>query len=146
MYFRFAGGHLTVAGIGSAAGVLLGGVLTSSFGWPAVFYVNVPIGLIVIATIPFLVSKDTAGGTRKLGYAGCHYGYSRNRNPCCSALPDRARRLDITCNLRIGRFFIGISYCIHHYRKRCLALKKVPPCQRNYDIMTSLFVKSRTIL
>ncbi|MBW7453627.1 MFS transporter, partial [Paenibacillus sepulcri] len=48
-----------VAGIGSAAGVLLGGVLTSAFGWEAVFYVNVPVGLLVIAAIPFLIAKDS---------------------------------------------------------------------------------------
>lgn len=50
-----------VAGIGSAAGVLLGGVLTSSFGWPSVFYVNVPVGLLVIVATPFLIAKDKPG-------------------------------------------------------------------------------------
>ncbi|MNO28547.1 Multidrug resistance protein stp [compost metagenome] len=48
-----------VAGIGSAAGVLLGGVLTASFGWPSVFYVNVPVGVLVLMAVPFLVAKDT---------------------------------------------------------------------------------------
>ncbi|TFE25537.1 DHA2 family efflux MFS transporter permease subunit [Cohnella luojiensis] len=50
-----------VAGIGSAAGVLLGGVLTSAFGWSSVFFVNVPVGILVIAAIPVLVAKDTLG-------------------------------------------------------------------------------------
>jgi MFS family permease len=45
-----------VAGIGSAAGVLLGGVLTSSFGWSSVFYVNVPVSILVIAAVPFLIA------------------------------------------------------------------------------------------
>lgn len=49
-----------VAGIGSAAGVLLGGLLTSSFGWPAVFFVNVPVGILVIIAIPALVRRDSA--------------------------------------------------------------------------------------
>lgn len=48
-----------VAGIGSAAGVLLGGILTSSFGWPAVFFVNVPVGILVIIVIPSLVRRDS---------------------------------------------------------------------------------------
>lgn len=48
----------TVAGIGSAAGVLLGGILTSIFGWSAVFFVNVPVGVLVILVIPILVTKD----------------------------------------------------------------------------------------
>lgn len=47
-----------VAGIGAAAGVLLGGVLTSGFGWQSVFFVNVPVGLLVLAAIPLLVTRD----------------------------------------------------------------------------------------
>ncbi|MFF1571687.1 MFS transporter [Leifsonia sp. NPDC058292] len=47
-----------VAGIGSAAGVLLGGVLTAVFGWQAVFFVNVPVGAIVLVAIPALVARD----------------------------------------------------------------------------------------
>ncbi|MBF4461763.1 MULTISPECIES: MFS transporter [unclassified Rathayibacter] len=59
-----------VAGIGSAAGVLLGGVLTSALGWQSVFFVNVPIGLLVLASVPFLVTRDTVGATSKLDMAG----------------------------------------------------------------------------
>ena len=33
-----------IAGSGAAAGTLLGGVLTSAFGWQWIFFVNVPIG------------------------------------------------------------------------------------------------------
>ncbi|WP_051250390.1 MFS transporter [Paenibacillus harenae] len=59
-----------VAGIGSAAGVLLGGVLTSSFGWPSVFFVNVPVGILVIAALPALVSKDEAAVKVKMDLPG----------------------------------------------------------------------------
>ncbi|WP_372632172.1 DHA2 family efflux MFS transporter permease subunit [Cohnella sp.] len=59
-----------VAGIGSAAGVLLGGVLTSAFGWPSVFYVNVPVGLLVLAVIPFLVPRDRPGRRESLDMTG----------------------------------------------------------------------------
>ena len=59
-----------VAGIGSAAGVLLGGVLTSSFGWQSVFFVNVPVGVIVIVAIPFLISRDIPGLSAKLDVPG----------------------------------------------------------------------------
>lgn len=59
-----------VAGIGSAAGVLLGGVLTAALGWQSVFFVNVPIGLLVIATIPFLITRDTPGARSKLDMPG----------------------------------------------------------------------------
>lgn len=59
-----------VAGAGSAAGVLLGGVLTASFGWPAVFYVNVPIGAAVLIALPFLVGRDTQSSQARLDIAG----------------------------------------------------------------------------
>lgn len=47
-----------VAGIGSAAGVLLGGVLTAALGWQAVFFVNVPVGAIVLIAVPLLITRD----------------------------------------------------------------------------------------
>src|SRR5690625_3356476 len=38
----------TIGGAGYALGLLLGGLLTSTVGWRWVFYVNLPIGLLVI--------------------------------------------------------------------------------------------------
>jgi EmrB/QacA subfamily drug resistance transporter len=37
-----------MGGLGGSLGVLLGGVLTQAFSWPAIFLVNVPIGIAVI--------------------------------------------------------------------------------------------------
>ena len=34
-----------VTGLGSASGMILGGVITATMGWRAVFEINVPIGL-----------------------------------------------------------------------------------------------------
>ena len=59
-----------VAGIGSAAGVLLGGVLTAAIGWQAVFFVNVPIGILVVALIPSLITRDPASAPSRLDYPG----------------------------------------------------------------------------
>jgi EmrB/QacA subfamily drug resistance transporter len=59
-----------VAGIGSAAGVLLGGILTAAIGWQAVFYVNIPIGILVIALIPTLITRDPASTPSRLDYPG----------------------------------------------------------------------------
>jgi EmrB/QacA subfamily drug resistance transporter len=44
-----------MGGIGAALGALLGGVLTQTLGWPAIFIVNVPIGLFVLAIGPSLI-------------------------------------------------------------------------------------------
>jgi EmrB/QacA subfamily drug resistance transporter len=37
-----------MAGLGAASGALLGGILTQTLGWPAIFLINVPIGAAVI--------------------------------------------------------------------------------------------------
>jgi EmrB/QacA subfamily drug resistance transporter len=47
-----------VAGLGGAAGVLLGGILTSGLGWRWVLFVNVPIGLAALAAAPRLLTTD----------------------------------------------------------------------------------------
>ncbi|MFJ3306967.1 DHA2 family efflux MFS transporter permease subunit [Streptomyces sp. NPDC086549] len=46
-----------LGGTGSAAGVLLGGALTDGPGWQWVFYVNVPVGLVALATLPALLPR-----------------------------------------------------------------------------------------
>jgi EmrB/QacA subfamily drug resistance transporter len=49
-----------VAGSGGAAGVLLGGVLTSGLGWRWVLFVNVPIGVITALLAPRLIDESRA--------------------------------------------------------------------------------------
>jgi len=44
-----------LAGVGSALGVVLGGVLTSEAGWRWVFAINVPIGIALLIAIPLVV-------------------------------------------------------------------------------------------
>ena len=49
-----------VSGSGAAAGVLLGGLLTSSLDWSWIFFINVPVGLAVVALTPFLLRESRA--------------------------------------------------------------------------------------
>ena len=48
------------SGSGGAAGVLLGGALTSAFSWSWIFFINVPAGLAVLATVPFVLRESRA--------------------------------------------------------------------------------------
>lgn len=47
----------TVAGLGAVAGPVIGGVLVHLFGWPAVFYLSVVMGLAVLATFPYVTES-----------------------------------------------------------------------------------------
>ncbi len=49
-----------VSGSGAAAGVLLGGLLTSSLNWSWIFFINVPVGLGVVVLTPFLLRESRA--------------------------------------------------------------------------------------
>ncbi|HEX3909797.1 MAG TPA: MFS transporter [Solirubrobacteraceae bacterium] len=53
-----------MGGVGGSLGALLGGVLTQGLGWPAIFLVNVPIGLVVLALGPKLIPE----GRSELGH------------------------------------------------------------------------------
>jgi MFS family permease len=57
-------GGRAAQGLGAAVGVLLGGVLTSGAGWRWVFWVNVPIGLLVLLALARLVPPDRPAGIR----------------------------------------------------------------------------------
>jgi EmrB/QacA subfamily drug resistance transporter len=49
-----------VSGSGGAAGVLLGGALTSAFNWSWIFFINVPVGLLVLGLSPVLLRESRA--------------------------------------------------------------------------------------
>ena len=48
------------SGSGAAAGVLLGGVLTSYLSWSWIFFINVPVGVAAIALAPVLLRESRA--------------------------------------------------------------------------------------
>ena len=59
------------SGSGAAVGVLLGGLLTSYFGWSWIFFINVPVGLAAVAAAPLLLQESRAElGHRHFDLAG----------------------------------------------------------------------------
>ena len=61
-----------IGSTGIAAGVLLGGALTSALGWRAVFFINVPIGIAVIsgALRAIRAGQRNRGALRRLNIPG----------------------------------------------------------------------------
>ena len=75
----------SLGGVGFTAGVLIGGILTAGPGWRWVFFINVPVGLVLLATIRAVVPP--------------HH-------------PDRAARVDVlgavTVTAATGSFIYGM--------------------------------------
>jgi EmrB/QacA subfamily drug resistance transporter len=83
---RAFGVYAAMSGGGSAAGLLLGGILTTYLSWRWVFFVNVPIGIVVAAAAPRVLAEsprragkvDVAGAvTGTGGVALLVYGLSK---------------------------------------------------------------------
>src|SRR3954453_8317910 len=66
----------TVASMGIAAGVLFGGILTTVLDWRAVFFINVPVGAVVLVgvlrKVPAMPATGSAGarGFKRLDLSG----------------------------------------------------------------------------
>lgn len=68
---RALGIWAAASGSGAAAGVLLGGALTSALGWQWIFFVNVPVGALVLAVSPLLLRESRAEvRERRFDFAG----------------------------------------------------------------------------
>ena len=60
-----------LGGSGAAAGVLFGGILTKYLGWEWIFFVNVPVGVLVFALTPKFVPESRVDvGRRQFDAAG----------------------------------------------------------------------------
>ena len=78
------------SGSGGAVGVLLGGVLTSYLSWSWIFFVNLPVGVAVLAVTPWLIGESRAAlAHRHFDVAGAHLDHGR---PDGAGLRDHARR------------------------------------------------------
>lgn len=61
----------SVIGMSTASGPLIGGFLVENFGWPSIFYVNVPVGIVaVIMTLTFVNETPSYGQHERIDFAG----------------------------------------------------------------------------
>ncbi|MET0414500.1 MAG: MFS transporter [Actinoplanes sp.] len=67
---RALGAWAAVAAGGGAVGVLAGGVLTQSLGWRSIFYLNLPVGLLVGVAALLLIPAARPSGGRRLDVTG----------------------------------------------------------------------------
>ena len=71
-----------VGGSGAAAGVLLGGILTKYLGWEWIFFVNIPVGIVVLAlTTRFVRESRHEDAVHEYDVARCAVGDERARSP-----------------------------------------------------------------
>ena len=90
-----------VGSLGVAAGVLLGGALTTWASWQAIFWINVPIGVVALLVGRHIIAKDTAArpSVRDFDFPGAadrrrraghpHLRGQRHRDPRLVVGPDR---------------------------------------------------------
>src|SRR5215467_8618628 len=65
------GGFGAVSGAGGAIGVLAGGMLTTWLSWPWIFFVNLPVGALILAgALPLLPESRADLGHRRFDVAG----------------------------------------------------------------------------
>jgi EmrB/QacA subfamily drug resistance transporter len=59
-----------VGGVGAAAGLLIGGILTDTAGWEWIFFLNVPVGVAALASTPRLLSESRDARVKSFDAAG----------------------------------------------------------------------------
>jgi MFS family permease len=83
---RAIGIYSSVSGAGAAIGMIVGGLITSVASWRWALFINVPIGLAIIALVPLVVAEtarrpgrfDLVGAlTSTLGMTALVYGFVR---------------------------------------------------------------------
>src|SRR5438093_2170361 len=67
---RWMGLIMSVFGLGSIVGPLVGGFITDHFGWRWVFYVNLPLGLVALASLVILLPRLRGRGQVRIDWPG----------------------------------------------------------------------------
>ncbi len=67
---RWMGLIMSVFGLGSIVGPLVGGFITDHFGWRWVFYVNLPLGLVALGLLVFLLPRFGRRGMVRIDWPG----------------------------------------------------------------------------
>ena len=67
---RWMGLIMSVFGLGSIVGPLVGGFITDHFGWRWVFYVNLPLGVVALALLGTLLPRFSGRGRVRIDWVG----------------------------------------------------------------------------
>jgi EmrB/QacA subfamily drug resistance transporter len=59
------GAWSSIGGVGATAGLLVGGLVTGGLGWQWVFFINVPVGVAMLALSPVLLKESADPGRRR---------------------------------------------------------------------------------
>jgi EmrB/QacA subfamily drug resistance transporter len=67
---RALGAWAALAGAGAAVGVLVGGLLVAGPGWQWVFFINVPVGVLIAAAVPLTVAASPRQAAARVDLVG----------------------------------------------------------------------------
>lgn len=67
---KYQGLFFAVFSLSSVIGPIVGGGITDTLGWRWVFYVNVPVGVLSLALLPFVLPNTARNGNGKIDWLG----------------------------------------------------------------------------
>ncbi|MEV6280407.1 MFS transporter [Nocardia sp. NPDC051832] len=94
---------------GAALGTAVGGPLTDLFGWPSIFLINLPVGVLALAFLRLLPADSARGGSARLDVPGAIAGTAGLLlvGYAIGALGDATTRGAATALLGLGLVLLG---------------------------------------